>query len=37
LIDVTYNDMDFVLAHLPANIPGLSLREEDELRAEWAQ
>jgi hypothetical protein len=35
-IDATYNDLDFELAHLPANIPGFSLRNENELTAEWA-
>jgi hypothetical protein len=36
IIDATHNDMDFELAHLPANIPGFSLRNENELTAEWA-
>lgn len=36
IIDSTYDDLDFDLANLPANLPSLSRRNKGELVAEWS-
>lgn len=36
ILDPTYNDLDFELANLPANLPSLARRDRAELVAEWS-
>jgi hypothetical protein len=36
IIDPAYDNLDFELANLPANLPSLASRKKDELVAEWS-
>ncbi len=37
IIDSTYDNLDFELANLPANLPSLASRDKAELVAEWSK
>lgn len=37
IIDSTYDNLDFELANLPANLPSLASRDQAELVAEWSK
>ena len=36
IIDPAYDNLDFALANLPANLPSLAGRKKDEVVAEWS-